>query len=218
VGVRRLGRLIRAALLVYAATFAVVVLVQVLWPQPQAAPARADAIICLGAGMADKLSPLPDEVTEARARTCAALHASGAAPVVVFTGAGNDFHAAAEAMATVARSAGLPEAVAIVEPNAHSTIQNAAFGLALLPTPAERIIVVSDAFHLPRAWVIFRVLGDEDIALYATEGALAAPLPTRLGWSLREAVVIWVNAGRLTVYGIAGAMGIDRDTRVGWFN
>jgi hypothetical protein len=31
-------------------------------------------------------------------------------------------------------------------------------------------------------------------------------------------VVIWVNAGRLTVYGIAGAMGIDRDTRVGWFN
>jgi hypothetical protein len=31
-------------------------------------------------------------------------------------------------------------------------------------------------------------------------------------------VVIWVNAGRLTVYGVAGAMGIDRDTRIGWFN
>jgi hypothetical protein len=45
-----------------------------------------------------------------------------------------------------------------------------------------------------------------------------APLATRLRWSLREAVVIWVNAGRLAVYGVAGAMGIDRDTRIGWFN
>jgi hypothetical protein len=47
---------------------------------------------------------------------------------------------------------------------------------------------------------------------------LGAPLATRVGWSLREAVVIWVNAGRLAVYGVAGAMGVDRDTRIGWFN
>jgi hypothetical protein len=56
------------------------------------------------------------------------------------------------------------------------------------------------------------------LSLYATESPLAAPLATRVRWSLREAVVIWVNAGRLAVYGLAGAMGIDRDTRIGWFN
>ena len=217
-GVRRIGRLLRAVLVVYAASVCVVLLVQIVWPRPQAVPERADAILCLGAGMADDASPRPDEVTRARARTCAALHAGGAAPVVIFTGAGNDNHSAAEAMAHVARAAGLPPEAAIIEPRAHSTLQNAAFGLALLPEPPARVIVVSDAFHLPRAWVIFRVLGQQDLSLYATESALAPPLATRLGWSLREGAAIWFNAGRLAVYGIAGLMGVERDTRISWFN
>jgi hypothetical protein len=79
-------------------------------------------------------------------------------------------------------------------------------------------VLVSDAFHLPRAWVIFRILGQRGREPLRHRGPLAAPLATRLRWSLREAVVIWVNAGRLAVYGVAGAMGIDRDTRIGWFN
>jgi GMP synthase (glutamine-hydrolysing) len=54
--------------------------------------------------------------------------------------------------------------------------------------------------------------------LYATEDDLAPGFATRLGWSLREAAAIWFNAGRLAVYGVAGVMGIDRDTRIGWFN
>ena len=216
-GIRRLGRLIRAVLLVYAVTFAVVMLVQVFWPVPQAMPQRADAILCLGAGMAEDTGPLPDEGTSARALTCAALHGRGLAPVVVFTGAGNDTHSAAFAMAETAREAGMPTEAVIIEPRAHSTLQNAAFGLDLLPDKPERVIVVSDAFHLPRAWAIFAVLG-ERVSLYATEDDLAPGFATRLGWSLREAAAIWFNAGRLAVYGVAGAMGIDRDTRIGWFN
>jgi hypothetical protein len=107
--------------------------VQLLWPAPQVMPAPADAILCLGAGMAERHLPLPDDVTRGRALTCAALHAAGVAPVVVFTGAGNDTLSAAEAMAAVAAEAGMPPQAMIVEPRAHSTIQNAAFGLALLP-------------------------------------------------------------------------------------
>jgi uncharacterized SAM-binding protein YcdF (DUF218 family) len=218
VDVRRLGRLIRAVLLVYGASFAAVMTVQLLWPAPQVSPAPADAIFCLGAGMAGDTSALPDDVSRGRALTCAALHAAGVAPVVVFTGAGNDTLSAAEAMAAVAAEAGMPPQAMIVEPEAHSTIQNAAFGLALLPEAPERLVLVSDAFHLPRAWVIFHILGQRGLSLYATESPLAAPLATRVRWSLREAVVIWVNAGRLAVYGVAGAMGIDRGTRIGWFN
>jgi GMP synthase (glutamine-hydrolysing) B subunit len=216
--VRRLGRLIRAVLLVYAATFAAVLTVQLLWPAPQVSPAPADAILLPRRGDGGRHLPLPDDVTRGRALTCAALHAAGVAPVVVFTGAGNDTLSAAEAMAAVAAEAGMPPQAMIVEPEAHSTIQNAAFGLALLPEAPERLVLVSDAFHLPRAWVIFRILGQRGLSLYATESPLAAPLATRVRWSLREAVVIWVNAGRLAVYGVAGAMGIDRDTRIGWFN
>jgi uncharacterized SAM-binding protein YcdF (DUF218 family) len=220
VGLRRLWRLLRAGLLVYLATLAVVLLVQFGWPlaRDRALPNPADAIICLGAGMEDDPSPLPDAVTRARALTCAELLRADVAPVAVFTGAGNETSSAAAAMAAVAREEGVAEARIIVEPRAHSTIQNAAFATALLPPDARRLIVVSDAFHLPRAWVIFRVLGHDGVTVHATEARLEAPLATRLGWSLREAVVIWVNVGRLTVYGVAGALGVDRDTRIGWFN
>jgi len=218
VGVTRIGRLLRAVLLLYAASVAVVMLVQIAWPRPQAEPEPADAIFCLGAGMADEVSPLPDEVSRSRAQTCTALHARGVAPVVVFTGAGNDDHSAAQAMATTAVDAGLPAEAVIVEPRAHSTLQNAAFGLALLQAPPEHVILVSDAFHLPRAWVIFSLLGTADLGLYATESDFEAPLSTRLKWSLREGAAIWFNVGRVAVYGIAGLAGVDRETRISWFN
>ncbi len=217
-GVRRFGRFLRAVLLIYAASFAVVLLIQLLWPVPQATPERADAIFCLGAGMSDEDEALPDEVSLGRALTCARLYADGVAPVVVFTGAGNDVSSAAAAMANVARAEGVPEGAILIDPFAHSTIQNAAFGVALLTGKPERLVLVSDVFHLPRAWVVFRVLGHDNLSLYATENMSSAPLRMRLQWSLREAVVLWVNAGRLTVYVTAGAMGIDEDTRIGWFN
>ena len=215
---RWIGRLLRAILLIYAATVAAVLLVQIAWPRPQALPEPAVAILCLGAGMADEASPLPDEVSRSRAQTCAALHARGVAPVVVFTGAGNDDHSAAQAMATTAMDEGLPAEAAIIEPRAHSTLQNAAFGLALLPEPTDRVILVSDAFHLPRAWVIFRLLGTAELSLYATESDFEAPLSTRAQWSLREGAAIWFNVARLAVYGIAGLAGVERETRISWFN
>jgi hypothetical protein len=73
--------------------------VQLLWPAPQtiAPPRRCDHLPWRG--MAEDTGPLPDAVTRGRALTCAALHAAGVAPVVVFTGAGNDTLSAAEAMA-----------------------------------------------------------------------------------------------------------------------
>jgi uncharacterized SAM-binding protein YcdF (DUF218 family) len=39
------------------------------------------------------------------------------------------------------------------------------------------VVVVSDAFHLPSAWVIFAVLGHDVRLSIATEGTLAPPLP-----------------------------------------
>ena len=68
---------------------------------------------------------------------------------------------------------------------------------------------MSDAFHLPRAWVIFSLLGTADLSLYATESDFEAPLSTRLKWSLREGAAIWFNVGRVAV------LPASRDLR-GW--
>lgn len=213
---RLAGRAIRAVLLLWAATFAAVVLWQLLWPREASTPRPAQAIFCLGAGMSEADPARAGPASARRARTCAALHAAGAAPVVIFTGAGNDMRSAAEAMADVARQAGLPPEATLVETEARSTIQNADFGLALLPEAPGRVILVSDAFHLPRAWVIFRLMGVEEAGLQATPGD--GDWQELLGWSLREAAAIWFNLGRLAAYGAGGVIGIDHETRIGWFD
>jgi uncharacterized SAM-binding protein YcdF (DUF218 family) len=215
-----LGKLVVAVLLLWVSTFLAVLLWQVLWPKGGVPEDRADAIFCLGAGTAETDALLPDTSSARRARACAALQQAGAAPVVVFTGRGNEIRSAAEAMADLARAEGLPAAAALIEPDARSTIQNAAFGLALLDRTPRRVILVSDPFHLPRAWVIFRLLGVREVALHAAERQDAGPTDGRtlLEWSIREAAAIWFNAGRLAVYGLGGLAGVDHDTRIGWFD
>ncbi len=111
-------------------------------------------------------------------------------------------------------SGGTPAAIR-VEPFAGSTIQNAAFSLPLLPNAAERIIIVSDGFHLPRAWVIFRALGPQEVILHATTDA---PFGQIFRWIRRESVAIWFNLWRAALYWGGGVLGIDRDTRIAWFD
>jgi uncharacterized SAM-binding protein YcdF (DUF218 family) len=141
---------------------------------------------------------------------------------VVFSGIGSPDRAVADAMADRALQAGLPSDAALREPASRSTIQNAAFSMALLPADTDRVIVVSDPFHLPRAWVIFRSLGVPEVALYA-----AAPLADRVPhpddrsmawWVFRESFAIWLNVARAAVYLTGGVFGIAPETRIGWFN
>lgn len=150
------------------------------------------------------------------------LQGRGVAPIVIFTGYGHEFQSAAGAMYETAVDAGLPRDAGLVEPQALSTIQNAEFSLALIPG-ARRIVIVSDAFHLPRSWLIFRIFGMEDVSVYATEAGFgtAAADPMERGmvqWTLREATAIWFNAWRGLVYLVGGAVGVDHDTRISWFS
>ena len=221
-GIRRLGRLLGRLLLLggalWAVTFAGVVAVQLLWPRDEALHARADAIICLGAGMSRTQGwDQPGPNSASRARTCAALHAAGVAPVVVFTGYGHSRASVAGAMRGAAIDAGLPPEAAIIEDRARSTIQNAAFSRALVPE-TRRIVLVSDPFHLPRSWVIFRVMGWPDVALHAAHTADGADGRSPMRWMLRESVAIWFNAGRALAYLGGGVLGISEERRIGWFN
>jgi uncharacterized SAM-binding protein YcdF (DUF218 family) len=210
-----------SGLVLWAATFMAVLVASALWPREREPERPADAIVCLGAGMVDDTSLLPDNASTRRATTCAALQVAGSAPVIVFTGAGNPVRSAAEAMAEVALAAGVPEGAILVEPDAHSTIQNAANALALLPERTERIVIVSDAFHLPRSRVIFRLMGAREVATVAAgeppEGAAVEGRST-LWWVLRESVAIWFNAARGLAYVAGGLAGVDHATRISWFD
>ncbi len=220
-GVRRLGRalgrLLRAALLIWAATLAAVCIWTYLWPLDRPLP-RGDAIVCLGAGVdgAGRIGP----GSRVRAETCARLAREGVAPVVVFTGgpAAPGARSAAAGMAEVARVEGVGDAVILLEENAFSTLQNALYSRALLSEDA-RLILVSEAFHLPRSWVSFRAMGVEDVTTYPALRIRPGPSGgPAWGLLLRESLAIWFNAGRYTAWRIGGGLGIADSTRTGWLH
>ncbi|MCU4651849.1 YdcF family protein [Roseibacterium sp. SDUM158016] len=218
---KRLFKLLRLGVLTWAAGFVALLGVQVFWPADAAPPEPADAIVCLGAGMSYQGWELPDSASTRRARTCADLYAAGVAPVVIFTGYGHAVSSAARAMSEVARAEGLPRQAALIEPRAKSTIQNAVFSLNMLETPPQRVVVVSDPFHLPRSWAIFRIFGEvPDVSVYAAADTEDRGRGERreVEWVFRESFAVWSNLGRLVAYWAGGLAGVDRATRIGWFN
>jgi len=96
-----------------------------------------------------------------RAAHAARLWHSGAARVVVATGGPAGAHPTeARAMRVALEAAGVPAAAVIEEDRARNTLENALFTIEILRarnlSPA---IVVTDGYHLPRALMLFRLLG-----------------------------------------------------------
>ncbi|WP_050761367.1 YdcF family protein [Jannaschia sp. CCS1] len=187
-------------------------------------PEAHDAIICLGAGLSPTQGPdHAGPASRARAVTCAGLYGAAVAPLVVVTGEGIADYPVSTAMARVLMDHGVPEHAIVNEPAAGSTIQNAAFSVPLLPTETTRVVLVTQRFHLPRAIATFRIFTPWEVTGYE------APLPgqdavavherrTPTRWLLREVAAYGSNAVRVMVFVITGSVGIDRDTRIGWFN
>lgn len=126
-------------------------------------------------------------------RVQAALHLPFPDTPLVFTGGGQPVSEAAAA-AILARAAGIPEHRLLLEHHAESTWENAAFtahllrGLGVEPQQA-RVLVVSDAVHLYRCFLIFRrIFGKVDV--------VAARSPHRWRLALREVVVLAWYGGR----------------------
>lgn len=221
-GAKILKRCVGGVALLWALPLLALVVTDLRRPETPPLPAPADAIICLGAGMSYRGWHLPGPASTRRARSCAELYHAEVAPVILFTGAGHDRGSAAEAMARLTQADGVPEAAILLEHEARSTLQNAAFSLALLPAGTDRVVIVTDAFHIPRSWMVFHVLGAPDMAfypardIYTTEDGPRAR--SRTEWLLRESVVIWTNLGRVLIYLAASAIGLDAETPINWFN
>ncbi len=206
-GLKRLIRIIAGLSLLYASMTAALLIWTFTWPPPDPGTiAPADAIVCLGGGMA------PDGTLSApvltRIDTCVQLYQAGLAPVVVFTGGrvrrgGPD---AGRQMARYAASVGLPDDAAIIEGRAHSTLQNALFSYDMIPA-TDHLIIVTEAFHLPRSYASFKWAAWEAglprprITLAMSE-QVRRDADERPNWHIlaRESLAIWYNLARALVY------------------
>lgn len=98
----------------------------------------------------------------ARVKHAAYLHQRGFAPKILFSGGklGDDDLSEAEVMKDIAAEFGIENENILIEPRSTSTHENLLFSAAILRQKhLNSIIIVSDAYHLPRASLIAEKLG-----------------------------------------------------------
>ncbi len=134
-----------------------------------------------------------------RTRRAVELWRKGVAPRIVLTGGiGTYPPSEAQAAAEIAAQLGVPATALLLEERSTSTEENARFAAALLAeegVAVQRVVVVSDSYHIFRARRVFARY------LPVVDGAGSRPRPwVRIRGSLREVVAVAVYAaqGRLS--------------------
>jgi uncharacterized SAM-binding protein YcdF (DUF218 family) len=149
------ARLILAAVAVVVGLLAWGAVARWLAPASNTTRTRFDAIIVLGAPADTDGNPTPTQL----ARVNEALHEYelGVAPRLIITGgATRRGFVEARVMAQAAHALGIPESAIYVEPEALDTIHNACYSVRIMKAHGWRSAeVISEAYHLPRAGIIF---------------------------------------------------------------
>ena len=143
------------AVLAIVAFLAWAVLARVFAPKGNTSATRFDAIIVLGYPADSDGNPTPEQL--ARVSEGVREYERGVAPRLIMTGgpAHNNI-VEAESMARVARAQGVPQSAIVLEPRADSTIENACFSAQIMKQNGWRSAeVITSAYHLPRAGIIF---------------------------------------------------------------
>jgi len=119
-----------------------------------------------------------------RTTRAVALWQAGRAPVIVLTGGSGEWPPTeAEAAAVIARNLGVPDRNLILESRSINTAENARFASQL--TPAKRVIVVTDTYHVFRCEWLFRQYFDTVVGV-----GVVSPLAQRAVGAFREAIAI----------------------------
>ncbi len=150
---------------------------------------RGRVIVLLGAMLAAGGRPGPALLR--RVGHAAALHAAGGVRAIVATGgpAGAE-PTEARVMRDLLVAAGVPAEAVIEEDRARNTLENALFSVAILRARGlGPVTVVSDRYHLPRALMLFRLLGCPATGSGPPPGPAAGPRD-RLASFGREAVAV----------------------------
>lgn len=160
------------------------------WGRAGAPEGRYDAIIVAGCRVYPDGNPSP--TLQHRAALAVELWKAGVAPKVVFTGGldeevreawGDAGPTEAAAAARWAEERGLPASAVVLEDRSTSTEENAAFAARLVR--AERVVVVTDAYHTFRARRVFDRHFGEVTAVGSTYGKW-----TRIRGAYREVLAI----------------------------
>lgn len=119
---------------------------------------RFDAIIVLGSPADGDGNPTPEQL--ARVTEGVNEYKRGTAPRLILTGgAARNHFVEARVMARTAEAQGIPASAIFVEPQAMDTIQNACYSVRIMQVHGwHSAEVVSAAYHLPRAGLIFSAL------------------------------------------------------------
>ncbi len=166
-------------------------LAQMLWFGTTDYRRPADAAIILGARVYASGQPSP--LLRDRLRTGIELYRTGLVPRLVMSGGdGSDGFNEARVMAQVAEDAGVPASAILVDPAGNTTELTVRNALALLADAGVPlggpVIVVSQAYHLPRVQLAFSDAGVDVLTVPAPEAQPIMELPLFIA---REVPAFW---------------------------
>jgi uncharacterized SAM-binding protein YcdF (DUF218 family) len=163
---------------------------------PVADSPLADAIVLLGGEVGIPLPPrVESQLGGNRTLHAFRLYRAKKAPLIIVTG-GNKFPQAgvkSESYYTVKilESWGVPESRIILEPNSRNTHQNAVQVKTILKARGiDRILLVTSAFHMPRAIETFQHVGLDAVPSPSAYSVAAYARPAFLEW--------WPTLGNLS--------------------
>jgi uncharacterized SAM-binding protein YcdF (DUF218 family) len=183
------------------------------YADPDPMPQVAAIVVLSGPGAND--AALSGETLD-RVNRGIALWEAGLAPVIVMTGGGTEgenIPRHADNMIAYAVARGVPAEVLLSERGSGSTLQNAWFTRELTQIdPAEPVIVVTNRYHLPRAWASFRWAGFDRITLVAADSGSVELTPGILA----EGVKWPMNVARAAGARLALAAGAEESDVLPW--
>jgi uncharacterized SAM-binding protein YcdF (DUF218 family) len=158
-----------------------------------------EAIVVLGAAQYDGR---PTPVLQARLDEALAAYRAGVAPLIVVTGGRQegDRFTEAESSRNYLVDRGVPERVILLENEGHSSWESMqGAGRLLEERGVERILVVSDGFHLFRLKLMARHLGFTAFGAPATDSPIHRDSGLEFDYVLREAggviAFLWQHPG-----------------------
>lgn len=146
-----------------------------------------DAIVVLGTA---QYNGQPGPVFRARLDQTLAAYEAGNAPLVVVTGgrATGDQHSEAETAHAYLVERGVPSGAILLENNGRDSWQSMSGVAELLQARGlQRVLLVSDGFHLFRLKLMARDLGLEPYGSPATDSPIRRGGPTEMEYVVREA-------------------------------
>jgi uncharacterized SAM-binding protein YcdF (DUF218 family) len=177
--------------------------------------APVEAILVLGGGVDG--DGVLGYSSRRRVVVAVAMLKGGQAQSLIFTGGPGWMtpgYTAAQLMQKHAISLGAAPDVLLTENRSTTTFENLRFGFALADKEGfTDLAILTDAFHLERAYWLAGYFGHQDIDLVAVRGLEYDGHANRVWSILREALAWWYNLAKVGGWEALSAAGMDVDAR-----